>query len=47
MANSCKFCYPGIRGGFNNRTTFPDTITHKIFETNSSFHMKQRTTGKV
>ena len=23
------------------------TITHKIFETNSSFHVKQRTTGKV
>ena len=23
------------------------TITYKIFETNSSFHVKQRTTGKV
>ena len=23
------------------------TITHKIFETNSSFHLKERTTGKV
>ena len=25
----------------------PDTVIHKIFETNSSFHVKQRTTGKV
>ena len=23
------------------------TITHKIFEINSTFHVKQRTTGKV
>ena len=26
---------------------FPETIIHKIFETNSSFHMKLGTTGKV
>ena len=25
---------------------FPETINHKIFEANSSFHVKQRTTGK-
>ena len=29
-----------------NKKKFPETTTHKIFETNSSFHMKWRTTGK-
>ena len=26
---------------------FPETITHKIFETNSGFHLKWGTTGDV
>ena len=25
---------------------FPEVINYKIFETNSSFHVKERTTGK-
>ena len=30
-----------------SKKLFPETIIHEIFETNSSFHMKQRNTGKV
>ena len=26
---------------------FPETITHKVYETKSSFHVKQQTKGKV
>ena len=29
------------------KENFPETMTHKIFETNSSFHVKYCTTGKV
>ena len=34
-------------GGNRMRFFFPETITHKIFETNSSFHVKKGTTGKA
>ena len=30
-------------GATQNQNMFPETISHKKFETNSSFHMKQRT----
>ena len=32
---------------FQNSSVFEPTTIHKISETNSSFHMKQCTTGKV
>ena len=34
-------------GGVRIKKGFPDTISYKIFETYSSFHEKQGTTGKV
>ena len=34
-------------GGSYNKSKFPETKTHKIFETNSSFHVKWRTTKNV
>ena len=30
-----------------SKKKFPETITHKISETNSTFHVKWRTAGKV
>ena len=30
-----------------SKNMFPETIIHKIFKTNSSFHVKKRATGKV
>ena len=30
-----------------SKNMFPETITHKIFDTNSSFHVKQHTTRKL
>ena len=32
---------------FINHLSFIPTISHKIFETNSSFHVKLRTTAKL
>ena len=29
------------------KNKFPETIIHKLFENNSSFHVQKRTTGKV
>ena len=34
-------------GGRSNQKKFPETITHKVFKTKSSFHVKEQTTGKV
>ena len=34
-------------GQVTGQKLFPETIIHKIFEPNDSFHMKQGTTGKV
>ena len=36
-----------IEIGSNNIGEFRPTIIHKMFETNSSFYVKDRTTGKV
>ena len=43
------FFRPGIifMNSFSLENSNSSTIIHKIFETNSSFHVKQRTTGKV
>ena len=30
-----------------NKNVFPETIVHKIFQTNSGFNVKEPTTGKV
>ena len=42
---SKKLSLKGSGGELESKETFPQTITHKIFETNSSFHLN--TTGKV
>ena len=34
-------------GKFKTKKRFPETISYKIFETDSSFHLKQCTSGKV
>ena len=34
-------------GGSRNQKAFSETISYKIFETNSRFYVKFRTTGKV
>ena len=34
-------------GRVRSKKLFAETTIHKIFETNSSFPVKQRTTGKV
>ena len=43
--NEIKF--QGVWLKLKATTFFPDTIIHKLFETNSSFHVKQHPTGKV
>ena len=43
--NEIKF--QGVWLKLKATTFFPDAIIHKIFETNSSFHVKQHPTGKV
>ena len=35
------------QGKLEVKKMFPKTIIHKIFETNSSFHVKQRNMGKA
>ena len=37
----------GGMGRVRIKKIFPVTISHKIFDTNSSFHVKYRTRGKV
>ena len=39
----------GLKGSgpVKMKKTFPQTIAHKKFETNSTFRLKYRTTGKV
>ena len=39
--------FEGILGELESKNMFPETIIHKIFETNSSFHVEYCTTGKV
>ena len=39
--------FKGVWDELEAKKLFEDTIIHKIFETNSSFHVKQRITGKV
>ena len=39
--------FEGVWGKLESRKGFPETIIHKIFETNSSFCGKECTTGKV
>ena len=34
-------------GRIRSKKTFSETIVHKIFETNSSFNVKEHNTGKV
>ena len=38
--------FDGVWGELESKK-FPETITLKIFETNSSFRVKQHTSGKV
>ena len=39
--------FEGVWGELELKKKLPETITDKIFETSSSFHVKQCTTGKV
>ena len=39
--------FEGVWGELESKKRFPDTITHKRSETNSSFHAKESTAGKV
>ena len=45
--NVKEFKFEGVSGELEAKTMFLETIIHKISETDSSFHAKQRTTGKV
>ena len=44
---SKKIKFEGVWGELEAKLLFAETTIHKIFETNSRFHVKQRTTGKV
>ena len=35
-----KIKFEGVWGELESKKRFPETISHKIFETNSSFHVK-------
>ena len=37
----------GVCGRLKPKKGFPETMTHKVLETNSSFHVKKRTTERV
>ena len=39
--------FKGVRGQVRSKKLFAETTIHKILETNSSFYVKQCTTGKV
>ena len=39
--------FEGVWGDLKAKKLFAETTIHKTFETNSSFHVKQRATGKV
>ena len=45
LSKTLKF--EGVWGRVRSKKLFAETTTHKIFETNSSFHIKNRTTGKA
>ena len=42
-------CRQNLQGSVvsSNKKLYPEIIIHKIFQTNSSYHVKQRTIGKV
>ena len=40
MKNIKEIKFEGVWGEIQSQKTFPENITHKIFETNSSFHLK-------
>ena len=42
-----KIKFERVWGRLRSKKMFPETIIYKIFGRNSSFHMKQGTTGKV
>ena len=39
--------FEGVWGELESKKRFTETMIQKIFETNSSFHVKWHTTGKV
>ena len=39
--------FAGVWDKLEAKKLFPRTMVHRVFETNSSFHVKGRTTGKV
>ena len=39
--------FEGTSGKLEGKKKFLETVTHKISEANFSFHVKERTTGKV
>ena len=40
IKNVKEITFEGVWGRIRIKKKFPETITHKIFETNSSFHVK-------
>ena len=42
-----EFRFGGVWGQVRKEKKNPETIIHKMFETNSSVHMKKRTTRNV
>ena len=42
-----KIKFEGDWGKLEAKKLFPETIIDKIYETNSSFHVKQRSAGKL
>ena len=42
-----KIPFEGVWYELESKKGFPETISYKISETNSSFHVKEHTTGKV
>ena len=45
--NAKETNFEGVWGELESNKRFPETIPHKIFDTNFGFHMKYRTTGIV
>ena len=38
--NDKEIKFDGVLGELESKKVFPEAITHKLFETNSSFHVK-------
>ena len=47
IKNGKEIKFEGGMGEDRIKKMFPETITHKVFKTKSSFHVKEQTTGKV